>query len=168
MSECYDNQKKSNSSFRELLREHLGQCNPRRKELTAEETKRLRKLEGIADKLKRELNVQNRQLRIWLSENEYAAIDAEWLDKPKRVERWSSVQTDGKVLLTVRYGARAIGVEKGKDAIEVESVEALPEMLQTVRQAVAEGELDELIAKYAEYGRSVANERSRCAILRAC
>ena len=28
-------------------------------------------------------------------------------------------------------------------------------MLRSVREAVAEGELDELLAKYAEYGRSV-------------
>jgi hypothetical protein len=71
------------------------------------------------------------------------------------VKRWWSVQTDGKVLLTVRYGARAIEFQKGKDAIEVASVEALPAMLQTVRQAVAEGELDELLAKYAQYGCAV-------------
>jgi len=32
------------------------------------------------------------------------------IEKPKRVKRWWSVQADGKVLLTVRYGARAIGV----------------------------------------------------------
>jgi len=77
------------------------------------------------------------------------------IDKPKRIKRWWSTQTDGKVLLTVRYGARAIEFQKDNDAIEVASVEALPAMLQTVRQAVAEGELDELLAKYAEYGRSV-------------
>ena len=81
--------------------------------------------------------------------------NARIIDKPKRVKRWWSVQIDGKVLLTVRYGARAVEFEKGKDAIEVENVEALPAMLQTVRQAVSEGELDELLAKYAEYGRSV-------------
>jgi predicted RNA-binding protein len=51
-------------------------------------------------------------------------------------------------------------VSKKKDAIEVENVEALPAMLQTVRHAVAEGELDELLAKYAEYGRSV-RERAK-------
>jgi len=38
---------------------------------------------------------------------------------------------------------------------DVENVDALPAMLQTVRHAVADGELDELLAKYAEYGRSV-------------
>jgi hypothetical protein len=77
------------------------------------------------------------------------------IEKPKRVKRWWSVQTDGKVLLTVRYGARAIEFRKGKDAIEVQTVTELADMLQTVRQAVAEGELDELLAKYAQYGRSI-------------
>ena len=77
------------------------------------------------------------------------------IQKPKRVKRWWSVQSDGSVLLTVRYGARAIEFQKGKDAIEVESVEALPAMLKTVRHAVADGELDELLAKYAQYGRRV-------------
>ena len=75
------------------------------------------------------------------------------IEKPKRVKRWWSVQTDGSVLLTVRYGARAIEFEKGKDAIAVESIDALPAMLKTVRHAVADGELDDLLAKCAEYGR---------------
>jgi hypothetical protein len=81
--------------------------------------------------------------------------NARIIEKPKRVKRWWSVQTDGKVLLTVRYGARAIEFQKGKDAIEVQSVTELADMLHTVRHAVAEGELDELLAKHAEYGRSV-------------
>jgi len=77
MSEWLNNQKKPNSSFRELLREHLDQTNPRRKELTRHEANKLAKLEAIADKLKRGENVQNRQLQIWLSDDEYAAI-IEW------------------------------------------------------------------------------------------
>jgi len=44
-----------------LLKERIEKANPRRK-LTAKETKRLAKLETIADKLKRGENVQNRQL----------------------------------------------------------------------------------------------------------
>tara|TARA_B100000900_G_scaffold407562_1_gene420436 strand:- start:910 stop:1101 length:192 start_codon:yes stop_codon:yes gene_type:complete len=62
MSEWYDNQKKSSSNFRELLQERIEKANPCRK-LSAEETKHLNKLEGIADKLKRGENVQNRQLQ---------------------------------------------------------------------------------------------------------
>ena len=62
MSEWYDSQKKPSSNFRELLQERIENANPR-SELTAEETKRLAKLEAIADKLKRRENVQNRQLQ---------------------------------------------------------------------------------------------------------
>ena len=59
MSEWFDSQKKPNGNLRKLLQERIEKANPRRK-LTAEETKRLAKLETIADKLKRGENVQNR------------------------------------------------------------------------------------------------------------
>ena len=70
MSEWYDNQKRSSSNFRKLLLEQIEKANPRRK-LTTKETKRLNKLEAIADELKRGENVQNSQLQTWLSEEEY-------------------------------------------------------------------------------------------------
>ena len=77
MSEWYDNQKQSISNIRQLLQERLDKTNPRRT-LTAEESKRLSKLEAIADKLKRRENVQNRQLQTWLSDDEYEQTAAEW------------------------------------------------------------------------------------------
>ena len=58
-------------TFESYCKNALDKANPRRK-LTAEEDKRLSKLEAIADKLKRGENVQNRQLQTWLSEDEYA------------------------------------------------------------------------------------------------
>ena len=76
-SEWLDNQKQSISSIRQLLQKRIEKTNPRRK-LTAEETKRLNKLESIADKLKRGENVQNRQLQTWLNEEEYAQLEYEW------------------------------------------------------------------------------------------
>jgi hypothetical protein len=45
-----------------LLQERIDEANPRRT-LTTEETKRLNKLEAIADERKREENVQNRLLQ---------------------------------------------------------------------------------------------------------
>ena len=97
MSEWHDNQKKQGSNFRQLLQLRIEKANPRRK-LTAEETKRLSKLEGIADKLKRGENIQNRQLQTWLSEDEYAQIEAGWQeqlelrnelkDKPSDLKRY--------------------------------------------------------------------------------
>ena len=61
MSEWLDSQKKSSGNFRKLLKERIEKANLR-SELTTDDTKRLNKLEGIADKLKRGENVQNRQL----------------------------------------------------------------------------------------------------------
>ena len=56
------------------------------------------KLEGMADKLKRGENVQNRQLQTWLSEDEYAQLEYEWKeqlelrselkDKPNDLKRY--------------------------------------------------------------------------------
>ena len=74
MSEWLDNQKQSINSIRQLLQARIEKANPRR-ELTAEENKRLRKLEGIAEKLRRGENVQNRQLQTWLSVEEYEQIE---------------------------------------------------------------------------------------------
>ena len=97
MNEWLDSQKKINSDFQNLLKERLEKANPRRK-LTTEETKRLNKLEGIADKLRRGENVQNRQLQTWLSEEEYEQLEYEWQeqlelrselkDKPSELKRY--------------------------------------------------------------------------------
>ena len=80
-----------------MLKQRIEKSNPRRK-LTTEETKRLAKLEAKAEKLKRGENVQNRQLQTWLSEDEYAQIEAEWQeqlalretlkDKPSELKRY--------------------------------------------------------------------------------
>ena len=97
MSEWIDSQRKPNNTFRKLLQEQIDKANPRR-QLTAEEIKRLNKLETIADKLKRGENVQNRQLQTWLSEQEYKQLDYEWKeqlelrselkDKPSDLKRY--------------------------------------------------------------------------------
>ncbi len=55
-----DSQKKPSGDFRKLLQERIDKANPRRT-LTAEEQKRLSRLEAIEVKLKRGENVQNRQ-----------------------------------------------------------------------------------------------------------
>ena len=80
MNEWHDNQKKPSSNFRQLLQERIEKANPRRK-LTSEETKRLSKLEGIAVKLRRGENVQNRLLQTWLSEDEYSQIASDWQEQ---------------------------------------------------------------------------------------
>ena len=59
MDERFDSQKQSISRISKLLQERIDKENPRHN-LTAKETKRLNKLEAIADKLRRGENVQNR------------------------------------------------------------------------------------------------------------
>jgi hypothetical protein len=97
VNEWYEKQKQSSNNFHKLLQERIEKANPRR-QLTDEETKRLTKLEAIADKLKRGENVQNRQLQTWLKEDEYALLEAEWKeqlelrselkDKPSELKRY--------------------------------------------------------------------------------
>ena len=86
---------KTNSNFRQLLQERIDKANPRRK-LTAEETKRLSKLEAIADKLKLGENVQNRQLRTWLSDDEYAQLEEEWKEQLELREELKDKPSDLK------------------------------------------------------------------------
>lgn len=97
MSERYNSQKKPIVDFRKLLQERLDKVNPRRN-LAKDETTKLAKLEGIAEKLKRGENVQNRQLQTWLSQDEYEQVDIEWQeqlelreelkDKPSELKRY--------------------------------------------------------------------------------
>ena len=97
MSEWCDNQKQPSSNFLKLLQERLDKANPRHK-LTAEEAKRLAKLEGMVERLTRGENVQNRQLQTWLSDDEFEQIAAEWdtqkhfreelKDKPSELKRY--------------------------------------------------------------------------------
>ena len=97
MSEWLDNQKKPNGNLHKLLQERIVKANPSHN-LTAEEAKRLAKLEVMAEKLRRGENVQNRQLQTWLSEQEYAQLEYQWQeqlelrselkDKPSDLKRY--------------------------------------------------------------------------------
>ena len=99
MSEWYDRQKKPNGNFCKLLQERINKTNPRRT-LTADEQRRLSKLEAVAEKLRRGENVQNRQVQTWLSEGEYMQIDSAWQeqlelrkelkDKPDELKRYEA------------------------------------------------------------------------------
>ena len=76
MSEWYDNQKKPSSDWRKKLAERMAAR--KRRNLTKKEKKRLEKLEGMCHQLKGGKNVQNRQLKQWLTENEYKEFEESW------------------------------------------------------------------------------------------
>ena len=67
------------------------------------------------------------------------------VETTKRVKQWWWVGTNGKVALSVRYGAKTIELAKGKNAIEVDSIDAVLPTLQVIKKAVEAGELDNAI-----------------------
>ncbi len=73
-------------------------------------------------------------------------------DKPMRIKRWWVEKVDGTVLLTVRYGSRPLELAKGKNAIELASMEALELTLRNLKLAVLSGELDQVLLSQVSYG----------------
>lgn len=59
-----------------------------------------------------------------------------------RVKQWWWTSPTGKLNLAVRYGSKPIELAKGKNAIEVGSMEDLVAALVAVKEAVVAGELD--------------------------
>jgi hypothetical protein len=67
------------------------------------------------------------------------------VEATKRIKQWWWVGGNGKIALSVRYGAKAIELAKGKNAIELDSVDSILPALQVLKQAVEAGELDTAI-----------------------
>ena len=74
------------------------------------------------------------------------------LEIPKRVRRWWCEQQGGTILFTIRYGNKVIEFEQGKNAIELSSKEELEPTLQSIKQAVDNGEFDRLLEEQLAYG----------------
>ena len=74
------------------------------------------------------------------------------LEIPKRVRRWWTEQLGGTILLTIRYGNKAIEFEQGKNAIELSSKVELEPTLQNIKKAIDNGEFDRLLEEQLAYG----------------
>ena len=61
---------------------------------------------------------------------------------PKRLKPWWWSSDNGKMCITVRYGARTLEVVDGKNAIETENIAGVITTLEVLRTAVDAGELD--------------------------
>ena len=73
------------------------------------------------------------------------------LEIPKRVRRWWCEQQGGTILLTIRYGNKVVELEQGKNAIELSSKAELEPTLQSIKQAVDNGEFDTLLEEQLAY-----------------
>ena len=82
------------------------------------------------------------------------------LEMPKRIRRWWCEQQGGTILLTIRYGNKVIELEQGKNAIELSSKAELEPTLQSIKQAVDDGEFDALLEEQLAYGSRLNRIRS--------
>ena len=64
------------------------------------------------------------------------------VEVPKRLKPWWWSSENGKMCITVRYGARTLEVIEGKNAIETENIAGVITTLEVLRTAVDAGELD--------------------------
>lgn len=71
--------------------------------------------------------------------------EEEIVEVPKRLKEWWFATDNGKLALTVRYGARVLELAKGKNAVEVANLSELVATLELVKTAVEAGELDAAI-----------------------
>jgi hypothetical protein len=81
------------------------------------------------------------------------------LEIPKRIRRWWYEQQGGTILLTIRYGNKVIEFEQGKNAIELSSKVELEPTLQSIKQAVDNGEFDTLLEQQLAYGSGLNRKR---------
>ena len=142
---------KFSKNLHKLLQDRLDTANPRRK-LTAEESKRLAKLEAIVDKLKHGKNVQNRQLQTWLSEDEYSQIEVEWQEQLELREELKDKPSDLK-----RYEEKlkeAIMMRNRSDAYHRKGNKALSYKLDSKCESLCEDAL-EILQEIVQYDASL-------------
>ena len=63
----------------------------------------------------------------------------------KRIKQWWFTADNGKLALSIRYGARLLELAKGKYAVELASEKELGPTLEIIKAAVLAGELDAAI-----------------------
>jgi hypothetical protein len=70
------------------------------------------------------------------------------VEATKRIKEWFWINDNGKINLSVRYGAKILPLnKKGANAIECSNGEELINILKSLKLAVMDGELDDAIAE---------------------
>lgn len=67
------------------------------------------------------------------------------VEVPRKLKPWWWTGENGKLCITVRYGARILEIVEGKNAVETDSIADVITSLQVIRAAVDSGELDKRI-----------------------
>jgi len=85
--------------------------------------------------------------------------ESKTVETVKRVKEWFWVNDTGSINLAIKYGAKTLPLnKKGANAIEVADGEELLNTLQLIKQAVAEGELDDYITEVSSATRVAFNK----------
>jgi len=76
------------------------------------------------------------------------------VDAPKRVRQGWFIDGNGKVFFALRHAGKTIEFAKDKNAVEIGELSALPNVIDTLVEAVRAGELDaQLTAAAVERGK---------------
>ena len=77
------------------------------------------------------------------------------IQREKNVRAWFWPEGTG-MAMCIKYGARAIEIQKGKKALSVPNLQAIPATISTVIEAVKAGELDAAIEQTVAASKSKA------------
>ena len=64
------------------------------------------------------------------------------LKRPRKVSPWWWIDKDGKYLMAIKYGSKVIELAKGKPAVQAETLDQIIEVLNSLKLATSNGELD--------------------------
>lgn len=67
------------------------------------------------------------------------------IEVPKQIRRWWWKDETDAVMLVIRYGNKPVHITKDKSTIEVGTMDKLPQVIDTVIEAVKAGELDKAL-----------------------
>ena len=119
----------------------------KRRKLTAKEKKRLEKLEGMCHQLKRGKNVQNRQLKHWLTENEYKGFEESWeqqkemridySDKPSEIIEYEERLSKAIFFYNRAEGYRRKGKSKSARAMDKKAEVLFERLLEYFEEIMA-------------------------------
>lgn len=84
--------------------------------------------------------------------------DKQLVTKSKPVRHWWWRNDVGRLMLSVRVGNRLLELAEGKVSVEVGAPEDLQKTIETLREAVAAGELDKQLSK--SFGRPVPPKKA--------
>ncbi len=102
-------------------------------------------LQCVKAKIKGEEFVQTKYVSIKKDNGERVE-----LAKQKRLKAWWFTSESGNLTFELKYGSKKLEVAKGKTGIEASTLTELEKAVETLKKAVAEGELDESLNAVAD------------------